>query len=50
MKNIKFILPFLSYCLFFMAQTVNAQLWYEGYEKDLKITVFCGITDLIGFL
>ena len=45
MKNIKFMLPFLSYCLFFMAQTVNAQLWYEGYEKDLKITVFCGITD-----
>lgn len=35
MKNIKFILPFLSYCLFFMAQAVNAQ--YYGYEDDLQL-------------
>lgn len=44
MKNIKFILPFLSYCLFFMAQAVNAQ--YYGYEDDLQIIVYCkGISD-----
>ena len=44
MRNIKFVLSFLSYCLFFMVQVVNAQ--YNGYENDLKIVVYCkGISD-----
>lgn len=37
MKTKKFAFFILSCCLFFMAQTVNAQ--YYGYENDLRIVV-----------
>lgn len=37
MKTKKFAFFILSCCLFFMAQTVNAQ--YYGFEKDLRIVV-----------